>query len=1011
MHIWREGIKTRNKEFLVSILITAFLIFIFSFQPNLMNAHAKDVQIGNIAPSANPERVNLSIPGGLVIKEHKMTVNEVEALKSQTGVYQVGENYNQIVDGYGTGLRLPSSAEWSALSQSSYVIDSVSSSNTPSSFDNSNSPYFPPIGNQGHQGSCTAWSVGYYIATFLEAKEHGWNLTGATWTGSQPTGGYQSKIMSPAFVYNLINNGHDGGLTWMDAINLICKIGVCSWANMPYNQDDYVSWPTTAAWTEAPFYRGNSSSYQFLDTSLGNVNLKNLLAAQNLATITVDANEFTNLSQNDVWTLENYHVKELNHAGTIVGYDDNFSYNESGQVKYGAFKVANSWGVGFWENTPDGSYWISYDAMSSCVGSCYYYFPQTNYQPSLFATFNIQDNARGNCQINVGLGNPAKPVVTKFFMPSGTTYGGSQPFCLNNIVMDISEFKSYMSSSYNQSFFLKVYDNQNDPANGNIVYFAVGNWNASGTPCQTIPNQNVFLNVTYNPYLTSNITLLPAGQSNPLSNTDYFLTTYFIDGQSHVAYAQNGTLTLIADSNTNITISEKSSSSNASEQWLLNSQSASVTIPTGTESTFYYYDLLSQQVAYSVISDGNSISPTLIYYNAPSFSSSQFTQNATSIILSSAQQTIQALRNTTVTVSRNILHIVPPALFAQAQWVTPISSWSINRINQIPTPIVYYYQYQFNATYATSEKSIPSSTPRLFGTQFGVNYQLPLSISNQSTWLDANTIWLTNATLTAPSGTERWNCFTGTSGIVTGATSINSTYVHQYYLTINSPHGSPSGSEWYNNGAYAHAILLSDTVPVEVGTQYIFSGWTGEASGSNMTSDSIIMNSPKTATAIWNTQYQLTFEVMPSGGASTTPTGANLWVNSGPLSITASPNSGYTFSQWTADSSSIAFENSSSGSTIANVDGPGKIMASLTLLPTPTPSPTTAPTAIPTIGPTTTPTSTLTPATSPASAPTTSPSSTPAIPEFPSVMILAILMIILTHTFVLIVRKKRKPRS
>ena len=146
-------------------MIATFLIFIFLLQPILENGQGKDVQIRNAAPSADSGHVSLFIPGGLVIKEHKMTANEVEALKSQTGVYQVGENYNQIVDGYGTGLRPPSSAEWSAISQSSFVIDSVSSSNTPSSFDNSNSQYFPPIGDQAGQGSCVAWSAGYYIAT------------------------------------------------------------------------------------------------------------------------------------------------------------------------------------------------------------------------------------------------------------------------------------------------------------------------------------------------------------------------------------------------------------------------------------------------------------------------------------------------------------------------------------------------------------------------------------------------------------------------------------------------------------------------------------------------------------------------------------------------------------------------------------------------------------------------------------------------------------------------------
>ena len=35
----------------------------------------------------------------------------------------------------------------------------------------------PPVGNQGAQGSCVAWSIGYYDKTHTEYKEHLWDLT------------------------------------------------------------------------------------------------------------------------------------------------------------------------------------------------------------------------------------------------------------------------------------------------------------------------------------------------------------------------------------------------------------------------------------------------------------------------------------------------------------------------------------------------------------------------------------------------------------------------------------------------------------------------------------------------------------------------------------------------------------------------------------------------------------------------------------------------------------------
>ena len=54
------------------------------------------------------------------------------------------------------------------------------------------------------------------------------------------------------------------------------------------------------------------------------------------------------MTTEDLWTLNNYNPTSTNHANTIVGYDDNYGpYTESGNPNtYGAFKVANSWGVG-----------------------------------------------------------------------------------------------------------------------------------------------------------------------------------------------------------------------------------------------------------------------------------------------------------------------------------------------------------------------------------------------------------------------------------------------------------------------------------------------------------------------------------------------------------------------------------------------------------------------------------------------------------------------------------------
>ena len=152
----------------------------------------------------------------------------------------------------------------------------------------------------------------------------------------------------------------------------------------------------------------------------------------------------------------------------------------------------------------------------------------------------------------------------------------------------------------------------------------------------------------------------------------------------------------------------------------------------------------------------------------------------------------------------------------------------------------------------------------------------------------------------------------------------------QYYLTVTSAYGSTTGSGWYNSGATAYAGLNSGTVSGGTGTQYVFAGWGSDASGTNYAqSVAITMNSPMTATANWQTQYQLTFAVIGSG--STMPTGSNVWENAGSLSITATPNTGYSFSSWSSNTESITFNSANSASTTATIGGTGTITATFTI--------------------------------------------------------------------------------
>jgi hypothetical protein len=398
------------------------------------------------------------------IVEHKISALELEELKRKYGVWEKGKVYNLTIDGHGTGSRPPTDTEWAEIADKAYVVDEIlfdPEADPPPSIDHTVSLWFPPIGDQGSENSCVGWAVGYYVKTFQEAKEHGWDLSGAEWIGDYgyPTPAYQDRIFSPDFIYHLINEGMNQGVSPYDALDVVCSIGVSSWEKMPYDPLDSSSWPSEEAWREAPMYRGNSSGYRNLplDTDANITSLKNWIASDHLALIGVDATQFSSFTEVDLWTVDNYEKPPAsNHRNTIVGYDDSFEYMEEAELRHGAFKIVNSWGVGGWENVPDGCYWISYEAMKRCVGICIYFWDLIDYDPSLIASFEIDHSNCDECNIRIGMGNSSAPVATKSF--SDLINGGSLPFGSDKIVLDISEFEDIEPTVINQSFYMRVFD-------------------------------------------------------------------------------------------------------------------------------------------------------------------------------------------------------------------------------------------------------------------------------------------------------------------------------------------------------------------------------------------------------------------------------------------------------------------------------------------------------------------------------------------------------------------------
>jgi hypothetical protein len=125
-------------------------------------------------------------------------------------------------------------------------------------------------------------------------------------------------------------------------------------------------------------------------------------------------------------------------------------------------------------------------------------------------------------------------------------------------------------------------------------------------------------------------------------------------------------------------------------------------------------------------------------------------------------------------------------------------------------------------------------------------------------------------------------------------------YILQYYLTVISPLGTPTGEGWYNADSLAYASLNFNIFNYGNDTRKVFANWSDDASGDDYEqSNPIIMSSPKTAVANWKTQYRLTTRTVPV--EITTILGEGWYDQYTNLTVYASAVLQYAFEYWDLD--------------------------------------------------------------------------------------------------------------
>jgi hypothetical protein len=304
------------------------------------------------------------------------------------GAYQPGRNYNVIIDGHGTGDAPPAREAYSSFIGKMMISEPGSPeplASLPPFLDLSTSPFFPPIGNQGSQGSCAAWNIGYSVNGYLQRKDKNWT-----------NGTNNSQLMSPSWIYNKNNYGVDGGTNREYNVELVATVGDATLASMPYNQADWMSWGGADAWRTAP---GNRLESVYDITDPWNTNLiKYWLAQGDVLSISFDANILNSGMGSDmVVSSREYNHAGSNHAVTIVGYDD----FKTADNDAGAFKIANSWGKGW--GSIGGYFWMTYDALAEIPDrDILRLHDRVDYEPTLLAVMNQSVAGSRDCSVEIG---------------------------------------------------------------------------------------------------------------------------------------------------------------------------------------------------------------------------------------------------------------------------------------------------------------------------------------------------------------------------------------------------------------------------------------------------------------------------------------------------------------------------------------------------------------------------------------------------------------------------------
>lgn len=214
--------------------------------------------------------------------------------------------------------------------------------------------FAPQVGDQGHQGSCVAWSSAYAARTIEEAVS----------TGKDPN----NARFSPSFLFSQIGLDNCDGSYIERAMEFMTQSGSVPYDEFPYDERDCSRQPDVNLLQEARQYRmrgfnrlTRGDRNDVIDLRAIKENISQ--GAPVVIGMEVGSSYMQPMLGQDVWNPTAEDRSKIGfggHAQCVVGYDDK---------KYGgAFLLMNSWGPQWGNN---GFAWVRYRDFRYFVREAY----------------------------------------------------------------------------------------------------------------------------------------------------------------------------------------------------------------------------------------------------------------------------------------------------------------------------------------------------------------------------------------------------------------------------------------------------------------------------------------------------------------------------------------------------------------------------------------------------------------------------------------------------------------